>query len=281
VDNPGARVLDPAYLPHPGADPDAPPLPTAGTVRADWAALEQPCAGELAPAEGFLEDSCTMTEAPEDAPVLLVVGNSRVAQNAMALVEPAREHGWRLVVVRGPSCVFTPGIATYKGPECDAHNEAVMDYIGRVAPRAVAVSTTLLPKGGEPERVSPVTEETVPALLADGVDVVALRETPRLRADPITCLEDGGSVEDCAEALDRGIMPRTRTDAATLEELAGRGAGRVYPLDLLPVVCPEEECPPLIGNVHVMFDEDHTTATYMESAGWAADRELTGAGFPW
>lgn len=222
-----------------------------------------------------------MTEAPEDAPVLLVVGNSRVAQNAMALVEPAREHGWRLVVVRGPSCVFTPGIATYKGPECDAHNEAVIDYIGRVAPQAVAVSTTLLPKGGEPERISPVTEEMVPALLADGVDVIALRETPRLLADPITCLEDGGSTEDCTEALDRGIMPRTRTDAATLEELAGRGEGRVYPLDLLPVVCPEEECPPRIGNVHVMFDEDHTTATYMESAGWAADRELSEAGFPW
>ena len=281
ADNPGARVLDPEHRPHPDADPDAPPLPTAGTVRSDWAALEEPCAGELAPTEGFLEDSCTMTEAPEDAPVLLVVGNSRVAQNAMALVEPAREHGWRLVVVRGPSCVFTPGIATYKGPECDAHNDAAMEYIGRVAPEAVVVSTTLLPKGAQPERVSPVTEETVPALLADGVDVVALRETPRLRADPIACLEDGGSAADCTEGLDREIMPRERTDAATLEELAGSGEGRVYPLDLLPVVCPEEECPPLIGNVHVMFDQDHTTATYMSSAGWAADRELTEAGFPW
>ncbi|WP_263312236.1 hypothetical protein [Brachybacterium atlanticum] len=47
-------------------------------------------------------------------------------------------------------------------------------------------------------------------------------------------------------------------------------------LDLLPAVCPAEECPPLIGNVHVMFDQDRTTATCGE-----ADRQLAEAGSPW
>lgn len=55
----------------------------------------------------------------------------------------------------------------------------------------------------------------------------------------------------------------------------------MFGLDLLPAVCPAEECPPLIGNVHVMFDQDRTTATYRESAGGEADRQLTEAGFPW
>ncbi|MEV0867916.1 hypothetical protein AB0I24_08245 [Brachybacterium paraconglomeratum] len=52
-------------------------------------------------------------------------------------------------------------------------------------------------------------------------------------------------------------------------------------LDLLPAVCPAEECPPLIGNAHVMFDQDRTTATCMESAGEEAERQLTEAGSPW
>ena len=79
-------------------------------------------------------------------------------------------------------------------------------------------------------------------------------------------------------ALDRAAE---RTDAARLEERAGLGEGEVLGLDLLPAVCPAEECPPLIGNVHVMFDQDHTTATCRESAGGEADRQLTEAGFPW
>ncbi|MFD4007487.1 hypothetical protein [Brachybacterium sp. GU-2] len=52
-------------------------------------------------------------------------------------------------------------------------------------------------------------------------------------------------------------------------------------LDLLPAVCPAKGCPPLIGNVHVMFDQDHATATCRESAGGEADRQLTEAGSPW
>ncbi|MGP5259236.1 hypothetical protein ACTXMW_15130 [Brachybacterium paraconglomeratum] len=177
--------------------------------------------------------------------------------------------------------MFTPGIETYKGPECDAHNDAVKEYIQSVGPEEVALSTTLLPKGDQPERNGPVTEGPVPALMADGIDVVALRETPRLREDPIACLEAGRSVGDCTEPLRRDLLPAERTDAARLEELADLGEGEVFGLDLLPAVCPAEECPPLIGNVHVMFDQDRTTATCMDSAGGEAERQLTEAGSPW
>lgn len=79
-------------------------------------------------------------------------------------------------------------------------------------------------------------------------------------------------------AIDRAAE---RTDAARLEERAGLGEGEVLGLDLLPAVCPAEECPPLIGNVHVMFDQDHATATCRESAGGEADRQLAEAGSPW
>ncbi|WP_232820157.1 acyltransferase family protein [Brachybacterium sp. YJGR34] len=280
VDNPGARALDPAFIAHRDVNPEAPPLPSGATLQQDWAHLELPCEGEFAPVEGMIEGSCRMTEAPEDAPVLVAVGNSRVAQVAMALAGPARENGWRLIILRGPSCVFTPGIASYKGPECDAHNDVSLSYLRDLDPEAVALSTTLLPHEGA-ERVSRVTEGTVPQLLAEDIDVIALRDAPRVAEDPVACLEAGGTVEECTQALDREAMPAVRADAAVLEELSGRGGGTLHPLDLQPLICPQDACPPIIGNVHVMFDEDHLTATYMESAGQETERLLREDGFAW
>lgn len=291
ADNPGARALDPGFVPHPEADPDAAPLPSAATLAQDWEHLPEECSGEFAPVEGMLEGSCRMTEAPEGAPVIIAAGNSRLAQTAVALSGPAQENGWRLIILRAPSCVFTPGIDSYLGAECDAHNDAALDYIDQVGPEAVAVSTTMVLHEG-PERVDRVTEETVPALLADGTDVIALRDAPRIAENPVACLEAGGTVEDCTQPLDRDTMPQQRPDAAVLEKLAARSeegddsgdggeSGEVFPVDLLPITCPQDECPPIIGNIHVMFDEDHLTATYMESAGPETEQQLEEAGFRW
>ena len=279
ADNPGARVLDPDFTPHPDADPDAAPLPSAAILPQDWENLPLSCEGEFAPTDGMLADSCRMTDAPDDAPVIVAAGNSRLAQTAVSLTGPAQENGWRLIIVRAPSCGFTPGSASYLGPECDTHNEAASEYIDQLQPEAVAVSTTLLPHEG-PERVDLVTEGEVPRLLEDGTDVIALRDTPRLPESPVPCLE-AGDVEDCTQMLDPEIMPDRRTDAAVLETLAARGEGEVFPVDLVPVICPEHACTPIIGNVHVMFDEDHLTATYMESSGDEVARQLEEAGFRW
>ncbi|MGP5306788.1 acyltransferase family protein [Brachybacterium alimentarium] len=280
ADNPGARVLDPDFTPHPDADPDAAPLPSAAILPQDWENLPLSCEGDFAPRDGMLADSCRMTDAPDGAPVIVAAGNSRLAQTAVSLMGPAQENGWRLIILRAPSCGFTPGSASYLGPECDAHNEAASEYIDQLQPEAVAVSTTLLPHEG-PERVDLVTEGEVPRLLEDGTDVIALRDTPRLPESPVPCLEAGGSVEDCTQMLDPEIMPDRRTDAAVLETLAARREGEVFPVDLVPVICPEHACTPIIGNVHVMFDEDHLTATYMESSGDEVARQLEEAGFRW
>lgn len=287
ADNPGARSLAPGFEPHPEADPAAAPLPSAATLPQDWENLPQECSGEFAPVDGMIDGSCRMTEAPEGAPVIIAAGNSRLAQTAVALSGPAQENGWRLIILRAPSCVFTPGIGSYLGEECDAHNDAALDYIEQVDPEAVAVSTTMVLHEG-PERVDRVTEETLPALLADGTDVIALRDAPRVAENPVACLEAGGTVEDCTQPLDRGTMPQQRPDAAMLEELAARSeeggggeGGEVFPVDLLPITCPQDACPPIIGNIHVMFDEDHLTATYMESAGPESARQLEETGFRW
>ncbi|QNN82191.1 hypothetical protein H3H54_13825 [Brachybacterium sp. Z12] len=156
-----------------------------------------------------------------------------------------------------------------------------MDYLLELQPEAVALATSQLPSEG-PERIGRVTEQTMPEIMDKGIDVIALRDTPRIVEDPVACLEAGdGSGEACTQELSRELMPEPRTDAEVLAELAGRGGAEIFPVDLLPVICPEDSCPPLIGNIHVMFDEDHLTATYAESTGPEVERQLAEAGFDW
>ena len=278
ADNPGARALAPGFSPHPDANPDAPALPTAAEVRSDWGLLDGPCEGDWAPTEGSVAEGCQSTGAPEDAKVIVAVGNSRMRQSAMSLIGPAEEHGWRLVLIHKNSCQFMPGVMTYSGQECFDHNLAVMEYLRELDPDAVVVNTTVY-RGVGPETESEVLGETVPELLSLGIPVVAMRTPPRAVENPLDCLDAGGTDEECTTPLDPSHMPQVRTDAARLEQLAGEGA--VHAVDLLPVLCPQHECRPLIGNMYVFQDEDHATATYMESTGPEVERQLAEAGFDW
>ena len=277
-DNPGARALDPGFRAHPDADPDAAPLPSAATVRDDWGQLDGPCEGELEPEVESVAEGCQSTEAPEDAKVIVAVGNSRMRQSAMSLIEPAERHGWRLVLIHKNSCQYMPGVMTYSGQECYDHNFAVRDHLEKLDPDAVVVNTTVY-RGVGPETESEVLDEAVPELLAAGTPVIAMRTPPRAAADPFACLDEGGSAEDCTTPLDPTHMPEERPDGARLQELSAQG--QLHPVDLLPVLCPEHECRPLIGNVVTFQDEDHMTATYMRTTGGEMERRLAEAGFRW
>src|SRR5699024_12465705 len=93
------------------------------------------------------------------------------------------------------------------------------------------------------------------------------------------CMEEGGSPESCSQPLDPELMPPDRADAADLDELADRGP--VHAVDLTDRICPDDECPTLIGNVFVFYDTDHVTATYMDTLGDATTRQLEESGFTW
>ena len=56
---------------------------------------------------------------------------------------------------------------------------------------------------------------------------------------------------------------------------------RVFPLEVNDLVCPEDECTPVIGNVMVSLDADHITSTYAASMQDEVDVRLREAGFSW
>ena len=278
ADNPGARVLDPDFTPHPDADPEAAPLPTEATLRDDRIALTEECTGEIAPDDESVAEHCTSTAAPEDAKVMVALGSSRLGQAVVPLIRPAEENGWKLIVIRRPGCQFVPGTMTYAGQECYDHNLAALEYVRELEPDAVVLNTTSY-RGNAPESASESLQEAVPTLLDEGTELIALRTLPRTPEDPVTCMEEGGSPESCSQPLDPALMPPDRADAADLDELADRGP--VHAVDLTDRICPDHECPTLIGNVFVFYDTDHVTATYMDTLGDETTRQLEESGFTW
>ncbi|MFC7375294.1 MULTISPECIES: acyltransferase family protein [unclassified Brachybacterium] len=277
ADNPGARVLEPDYTPHPDADPDAEVLPTAALASKDWVSGEEKCTGDLAPAAGEAEQldaACRVVPGDPGEPVLVSVGDSRMEQFSASLIALAQKHGWTVVTLWKGGCTYAP--YTSLSAECDAFGDAAHEYLLRTQPEAVAAATTAYGREGS-ESVLEGTDRAVSELTGAGSAVIAVRALPRLEIDPAACVaEHGADASECARPLPAPLA-EDRPDAALLEA-AGE---EVHAVDPNPLVCPEQVCTPVVGNVLVSLDRDHLTGTYAESMQTGIDAQLRDAGFSW
>lgn len=62
---------------------------------------------------------------------------------------------------------------------------------------------------------------------------------------------------------------------------AATSRGDVRGIDLIPWICPEGECVPVIGNVFVYLDPNHLTATNARTLAPVLDKELHATGWRW
>ncbi|RCS75347.1 acyltransferase family protein [Brachybacterium alimentarium] len=277
ADNPGARVLDPDFTPHPDADPDAEPLPTSALLGADWVSGEQPCTGDLAP-EGSektrLDDICRVVPGREGAPVIVSVGNSRLEQFSASLIALAQKEGWTLVTLWKGGCAYTPD-AEIGVPACDGFSADAESYLSRVSYDAIALNTTFMDREGQ-EVIMPGMEQTLPDLAADA-RVIAVRDLPRMPFDQPVCTQEKGLEDpECAPPLAEPLT-QERPDA----QLLAATDGEVAALEVNDLVCPDGTCTPVIGNVVVSLDDDHLTGTYAESLQDAVGARLRDGGFRW
>lgn len=276
ADNPGARVLDPEFTVHPDADADAAPLPSAATLPGDWVLGDGLCSGELEPRAEVepKRNSCGVVEGDPGGKVVISVGNSRLEQFTGALIPLAEENGWTLITLWKGGCLYAPDAQVSE--ECDAWSAKARAYIERVSPDAVAVHSTFL----TPERaevITPGLETTLTDLTAAGIEVIALRDMPRMDLHQGECVrEKGEDSPDCAPPVPEDLTAE-RPDAALLAEQAEG----VHPIEINDLVCPEGVCSPVIGNVRVSIDPDHISATYAESMQDAVDARLREAGWRW
>src|SRR5699024_4388326 len=101
----------------------------------------------------------------------------------------AEEHGWTLITLWMGGCVYAPDAQV--SPECDAWSAQARHYIERIDPDAVVLNSTFL----TPERteiVTPGLEDTLADLTGAGVDVIAVRDLPRMPLHQADCVRDRG-----------------------------------------------------------------------------------------
>lgn len=268
ANNPGARVLAADFRPHPQADPNAQEIPGAAGLKREWFGLPEECEGRFATEDPLLEMCRTQlaTTRPEEAPTMVLWGNSRMEQLSAAIAPALAEERWNALALFKGGCAP----ALHDGAECDAFTQASLEYILALKPEAVALQTTFVPREGS-ERSTPELEQIVARLRAEGIAVVAVRDQPRLAVNLVQCREKQGQADGCTDQPSRN-MPAERPDIGVVKASASDEG--VVLVDLTEWICPDDLCVPAIGNVTVFLDADHITKTYSASMEAEAARQV-------
>lgn len=286
ADYPGAAVVDDpvlaANLPQVPVYPD--PTFAAWDVPRIYTGPFDP-ARDDPPDSLYTQDSCEIPGRfkmceygdPDAVHTIAMVGMSRVAQWFGALAPVAEAHGWRLLVMSKSNCQFSTDVPMWDGEintECRDWLESAMSELDEQRPDVVFTSSTL---AQDAEQGYPA--ESVPEGFVNrwrelgewGIDVVGVRDLPRLGFRPADCYDQ----PDCTEPA---IRSQAETDpAAELADLPGN----VDLIDLTDYVCPQGQCRAVIGNVLVWRDYKHLTDTYAQTLAPMMDMALVAAtGWP-
>lgn len=251
---PGAAQIDtPVDL----AGVTLPLLPAATALDDEWVELGEECRGALAPADTALIGTCTQTTGADDpaAHRVLVMGDSHAQQLTSPLAALAEDEGWGVVALLKGGCAIGSGAPSWStsGVSCDEWRTAAVKYAATVAPDAVYLVVT---------RADPVAEEVLvegigdiaAAFTAQGIEVIAVRDTPRFDFDMYACVVTAPQAEQC-DIEDIGFA-----DEDAMAQLGSQEG--VTAVDVRPWLCPGGICRGVIGNIAVYLDDNHLSASY-------------------
>ena len=255
VNNPGAAVLMPGFRFQ--GDPTAPTLPLPEDLPAGASPVGEPCPEDVALGDAYRE-FCHETVAQADpAKTVLVTGNSHMQHWLPALKPLAEANGWRLVVYLMPGCYYTTAEEQPASETCRRWFEGTDDVLEAVDPDLMFLQGTFTSSSGEFWK--PGLEERVRELDARGVQVVGVRDVPRFGTEPGECaIEHGADAPECVYT--HPMLGTPDPQAPLAQELE-----RFSAVDMTDLVCPEEQCRPVVGNVYVYFDDDHLSRVYSAS----------------
>ncbi|MGW5441046.1 acyltransferase family protein [Nocardia asteroides] len=208
---------------------------------------------------------------------IAVVGGSHSEHWIPALELLGAEYGIRVISYLKEGCPVTladqPSYAEWPFPECHEWSREVLDRLAAEPPDWVLTLSTRYRKDGLGDEVPGEYLEVWSALQDRGLNVLALRDTPRLRRDGVLyratdCLAHRGTADSCG--LDRADVLADH-DPAT-EPAAGYP--NVYLLDLSDAVCRPQRCRVVEGNVLIYRDEHHLTASYARSLAPELGRQI-------
>ncbi len=221
---------------------------------------------------------------PDDAETTVALtGDSHSTQWFPALDSLAQDRGWRLVVFNKSACAFTAAEMGREGApyeECQEWNRAVVDEIGELGPDLVVTSSSAaaLPYGFEsgPEARDAMAEgmaELWEEVAGPDTPIVVIRDTPRTTSDVLDCL---AKYADDLAACDRPASAALELDDP--QELAALEVEGAELVNLNDLICTDDSCPAVVGNVVVYRDSHHLTETYArllaDSLGTRMDQAL-------
>ncbi|MEU4834286.1 acyltransferase family protein [Streptosporangium sp. NPDC023615] len=208
--------------------------------------------------------------ATNPARTIVLAGNSHAAHWFPALHAIADANGWQVVNMTKGACALSTRPQRYQGrpyPSCDRWQRDVMAEVRRIEPDLLVTTATISSPFERGETLPAGYVERWRQLGAMGVEVLAIRDTPRMPFDPPECVE----VKGAAACVDD-----ERNSLAAVSPAAGlrRPPPNVTFADLTPLLCPRDRCPSVIGDLMVYSDKGHITATFMRSLAPAVEKEI-------
>ncbi|MBB5961308.1 acyltransferase family protein [Planomonospora venezuelensis] len=225
------------------------------------------------------EDGCA--QHPKDAEVLVcrygaknpdktiaLVGNSHAAHWLPVLELLGEDNGWQIVNITKGACALSTTVQLYRGkpqPTCDQWQEGVLAELRTIGPDLLITTATESSEWERGENMPGGYLERWRQLGAMGIDVLAIRDTPRMGFDPPECVETKGAAA-C-------VAPRSLSLAERMPT-AGPIPDNVTVADFNATFCPDDRCPSVIGDTLVYSDNGHITATFVRSLAPALEKEV-------
>ncbi len=268
---------------------DAPIQETATALRpnpVDVAADKGRLADDGCLVEESVLSSGKCSYGPDDSDrKVVLLGDSHALQFFPAIEGIAEDGGWLLTGLTKNSC--TPAsILVWSGKlngpysECDEWRENSLERIEQIngLDLVIVASANFYHVAGGSDSLSRLESrpllieayaETLERLQATGASVVMLVDVPTAPFDVTGCVSEHlDSLPECA--FDIEDSPTVRR----LDVPAGKSVPGVRVIDTRPLVCPDDTCRGVIGNVIVYREEAHITATFSETLRPFIERRL-------
>ncbi|OLR92003.1 acyltransferase family protein [Actinokineospora bangkokensis] len=265
-DHPGAIARVPGFE-YTGAE-DAVLIPSQAVVAKDWPdASAFDCA--VKPGTEQLQ-VCESTWTDTPARTLTIVGDSHMYLWSAGLVEVAKRRNWALDMMVLGGCPYSTRSETYPGDDrCREWTDQVTGELLDRQPDAVVTLATRNARPGRTETTPDGFVERWRQLDDAGITVLAFRDNPRYDSSPSACVALRGRDADACTAARGDIYAETPpyADRADISP-------NVFFFDFADYYCDALTCPPVIGNVLVHLDDNHLTATFMESMAPIAEEAV-------
>ncbi|MGI5499816.1 acyltransferase family protein [Lentzea sp. CA-135723] len=244
--------------------PSGPKEVAAQVAATDFAALD----GQHCEKPDEVLDVCYGPVEGPPAKRVVLVGDSHIQQYVAAFAPIAERRNWQLITMLKGACPFST--RSEKNPEdvsCVRFNDSAAaeivalrpDFVFTLASRNVQVGLTEVTPPGFVERWRQLDAEQIP--------VIAVRDNPRYSFSVLDCVQVHGPVDRCG-------APRADLLSPVPPYAALDVPANVSFVDFSDQLCTERQCPPVIGDLLVNFDDNHVSATYMRSMSDAVEAAL-------